>query len=207
MEVTMAGASVMEYALFDWTGPAVCMAGALMLLARRPDFGAWSLNVGIWTVVAMQIVRATVPLDAYSLRLVMVTALCGACLAGWQVYVLLRLHHQRLAAELPAEREDDFPVRLMSALSYTFTLFAAWMLVSSILGNLCNHLRDPAISRFWSLLSYALLAALPVLIAHGLISGYRTSSASTRHLFALGAWISWGLFGLGMLAGRSFLVA
>jgi hypothetical protein len=95
----------------------------------------------------------------------------------------------------------------MSALSYTFSLFVAWMLVTSILGNLFNDLRDPAISRLWSALSYALLAMLPALIVHGLISGYRTAAPSTRHLFALGAWISWGVVALGALAGRPFLGA
>lgn len=203
----MSGPQPMDYVLLDWAGPAVCMAGALMLLARRRDFGTWSLNAGIWIVVAMQLGRATLPLDPSSLRLAMVAALCGGCLAGWQVYALLKEHHRRLAAELPAPRDDDFSARLMSALSYTFTLFAAWMLVASILGNLLNDLRDPAVARLWSVLSYALLALLPALIAHGLISGYRTLSAGTRQLFAAGAWLAWGLFGLGLLAGRPFLGA
>jgi hypothetical protein len=205
MEAIMFRAQVVEYALVDWAGPAICMAGAVMVLARRRDFGSWSLNIGIWIVTAMQLVRATLPLDGESLRLVMVTALGGACLAGWQVYALLRLHHRRLTSELSAGSEDEFSARLMYALSYTFTLFVAWMLVTSILGNLFNDLRDPAISRLWSALSYALLALLPLLIAHGLISGYRTVAPSTRHLFALGAWVSWGLVGLGVLAGRPFL--
>jgi hypothetical protein len=207
MEATMSGLQTMDYALLDWAGPAVCMAGALMLLARRRDFGTWSLNAGIWVVVAVQFVRAAVPLDASSLRLAMVAALCGGCLAGWQLYVLLKEHHRRLEAELPAPRDDGFSERLMAALSYTFTLFAAWMLVTSILGNLFNDLRDPAVARLWSVLSYALLALLPVLIAHGLISGYRTLALSTRQLFALGAWLAWGLFGAGLLAGRPFLGA
>jgi hypothetical protein len=200
--------STLHYALLDWAGPAICAAGALMLLARRRDFGAWALNVGTWIVIAMQIVRATVQLDSSTLRLVMVTALCGACLAGWQLYVLLKAHHQRLSAELPhAGSEDDVTARLMSSLSYTFTLFAAWMLVASILGNLFSDLRDPAIDRLWSILSYALVAVLPPLLLHGAISGYRTTTPSTRHLFALGAWIAWGVFGLGVLVGRPFLVA
>jgi hypothetical protein len=207
MEATMSDLQPMDYVLLDWAGPAVCMAGALMLLARRRDFGTWSLNVGIWIVVTMQLIRVALPLDPASLRLTMVAALCGGCLAGWQLYALLKEHHRRLAAELPAPRQDDFSARLMSALSYTFTLFAAWMLVTSILGNLFNDLRDPAVARLWSALSYVLLALLPVLVAHGLVSGYRTLAPSTRQLFALGAWLAWGLFGLGLLAGRPFLGA